>query len=306
MGNSEEFDMVSGDTGVVPDGANAVLNPTPGGYARLASLIIKKSRNNNEYKKYSELSSMLMLDYYKRLGSIDDAEQTVYMLVENAKDINELANHYKALQLEEKNGNGDTAGEHARARIINTLFNDYKKRFGPKNAEAYSVLVLQGWTSKIETTNELAILMDNILTIREKIGNSWDYEVHVVPLLMEKAFSAETLIDYANAMTNFVIGLTRKLKDNYLAIMTAVKVLEISDSPKTIKHYIREMVRDLNKRLDALNGEFAMMNSNPMLSIVNYVRKKELEQKIKALEQQVDELMEGIDPKEFMLENTKR
>jgi len=61
--------------------------------------------------------------------------------------------------------------------------------------------------------------MDNILNVMNKLGNSWDYVVRIIPLFVEKAFSTDELMDYTNAITNLIVGLGKKLKDNYLAVM---------------------------------------------------------------------------------------
>ncbi|MGC9099562.1 MAG: hypothetical protein ACP5HW_03415, partial [Candidatus Micrarchaeia archaeon] len=186
------------------------------------------------------------------------------------------------------------------------LLNDYKRRFGEGKKEAYNVLVLQSWLPKVEGVNELAILMDNILNIRDKLGNSWDYEVHIIPLLISKAFTTEALIDYANSITNLIIGLERKLNDGYLAVMTGVKVLEFANSPAVVKHYIRDMIKENNKRMDQLNTELAMINSNKLSQVRNVTRIKRLNQQIVELHMLNEELMRGMDPKDFMLEGTKR
>ncbi len=275
-------------------------------YSDLLKLIIKKSTNNIEYKKYGEYANMLVLGYYKRLGSVEKAYEVVYSLVENAADVQELAKHYNALRKDERGSNAEAPAEKAKEKIANTLFNDYKKRFGVKKAEAYKVLVLQGWISKVESVNEMAILMDNILTIRDRLGNSWDYEVHMIPLLIEKAFNAETLIDFSNSMTNLVIGLSGKLRDNYLAVMTAMKILEFADSPKVIKSYLRDMIKEASKELDRINAEIAAINSSSFAKVTQIVRLKELDMKAASVNKQIDELMSGIEPKELMLENTKR
>jgi hypothetical protein len=298
-----EIEKVDEDRG---SAANAAVGEEAMNYGDLLKLIIKKSTNNIEYKKYGEYANMLVLGYYKRLGSVDKAYEVVYSLVENAANVQELAKHYNALKKDEKGSNAEAPAERAKERISNTLFNDYKRRFGEKKAEAYKVLVLQGWIGKVESVNEMAILMDNILTIRDRLGNSWDYEVHMIPLLIEKAFNAETLIDFSNSMTNLVIGLSRKLKDNYLAVMTAMKVLEFADSPKVIKLYIRDMIKDASKELDRINAEMAAISSSSFTKVTQIVRLKELDMRAAGITKQIDELMSGIDPKELMLENTKR
>ena len=271
----------------------------------LFELLIKKSKNSNEYKKYSELVGMLMLNYYKRLGNINAATEAVYELLNEANGISDLIAHYNALKEEEK-AHADPSAENARAKIANMLLNDYKRRFGEGKKEAYNVLVLQSWISKVESINELTILMDNILTIRDKLGNSWDYEVHIIPLLVEKAFTTEDLVDYANSITNLIVGLGKKLDDSYLAVMTGVKVLEYATSPKTIKFYIRDMIKENNKKMDQLNTELAMINSNKLSQVRNVTRIKKLNQQIVELHMLNEELMRGMDPKDFMLEGTKR
>jgi hypothetical protein len=275
------------------------------GYLNLVELIIKKSKNSREYKKYNEIVSMLILNYYKRLGNIEQATEMVYSLVESADSVHDLMSHHQALVKEEK-GSGTSDVDHARAKITNTLLNDYKKRFGNRKVEEYNVLVLQTWVNKVENVSELAILMDNMLTIRDKIGNSWDYEVHVVPLLLEKSFNTETLIDFTTSTTNFVVGLTRRLKDSYLAVMTAVKILEVSDTPKVMKKYIRDMIKDISKKIDSLNTEAAIINSNTISRITKVVRVKEIHSQVAELNKQIEELMNGIDPKELMLEGSRR
>ncbi len=275
-------------------------------YADLLGLIIKKSASNVEYRKYGEYANMLVLGYYRRLGSIEKAYDAVYSLVENAEGVQDLAKHYNALRKDDREGDAEAQAARAKEKIANTLFKDYMKRFGDKKTEAYKVLVLQGWTGKVESVNEMAILMDNILTIRDKLGNSWDYEVHIIPLLLEKAFDAETLIGFSNSMTNLIIGLSRKLKDNYLAVMTAVKVLEYADSPKVIKSYIRDMIKGTSRELDSVNAEIAAINSSSFAKMTKIVRLKELGMRAAGISKQIDELMSGIDPKELMLENTRR
>ena len=271
----------------------------------LFELIMRKSKNKNEYKKYAELVGMLMLSYNKRLGSISEAEKAVYDIINESNSVNDLVMHYNALKEEEK-GNADKSTENAKARIANMLLNDYKRRFGEGKKEAYNVLVLQSWMSKVEGINELTILMDNILNVRDKLGNSWDYEVHIIPLLVEKAFSTDELMDYANAITNLIVGLGKKLKDSYLAVMTGVKVLEYANSPAVIKSYIRDMVKENNKKIDQLNAQLAMINSNTISKVKNVAKIRALNQQIVELHLLNEELMNGIDPKELMLEGTKR
>ncbi|MFP3289302.1 MAG: hypothetical protein RXO35_02635 [Candidatus Micrarchaeota archaeon] len=274
-------------------------------HSSIFELIMKKSKNKSEYKKYAELVGMLMLSYNKRLGSISAAEKAVYELISESNSVNDLVMHYNALMEEEK-ANADKSAENAKARIANMLLNDYKRRFGEGKKEAYNVLVLQSWINKVEGINELTILMDNILNVRDKLGNSWDYEVHIIPLLVEKAFSTDELMDYANAITNLIVGLGRKLKDNYLAVMTGVKVLEYANSPTVIKSYIRDMVKENNKKIDQLNTQLAMINSNTISKVKNIARIRALNQQIAELHLLNEELMKGIDPKELMLEGTKR
>jgi len=274
-------------------------------HGNVFELIMRKSKNKNEYKRYSELAGMLMLSYNKRLGSISEAEKAVYDLINESNSVNDLVMHYNALKEEEK-GNADKSTENAKARIANMLLNDYKRRFGEGKKEAYNVLVLQSWMSKVEGINELTILMDNILNVRDKLGNSWDYEVHIIPLLVEKAFSTDELMDYANAITNLIVGLGKKLKDSYLAVMTGVKVLEYANSPAVIKSYIRDMVKENNKKIDQLNAQLAMINSNTISKVKNVAKIRALNQQIVELHLLNEELMNGIDPKELMLEGTKR
>ncbi|MGC8777046.1 MAG: hypothetical protein ACP5P2_03885, partial [Candidatus Micrarchaeia archaeon] len=69
---------------------------------KIFELLIKKSKSGNEYKKYVEITSMLVLGYYRRLGNIGAASKAVYEVVNEAKDINELITHYNALKEEEK------------------------------------------------------------------------------------------------------------------------------------------------------------------------------------------------------------
>jgi len=271
----------------------------------LFELIMKKSKNKNEYKKYAELVGMLMLSYNKRLGSMNAAEKAVYDLINESNSVNDLVMHYNALREEEK-ANADKSTENAKARIANMLLNDYKRRFGEGKKEAYNVLVLQSWINKVEGINELTILMDNILNVRDKLGNSWDYEVHIIPLLVEKAFSTDELMDYTNSITNLIVGLGKKLKDSYLAVMTGVKVLEYANSPTVIKSYIRDMVKENNKKIDQLNTQIAMINSNTISKVKNVARIRALNQQIAELHLLNEELMDGIDPKELMLEGTKR
>ncbi|MGC9099616.1 MAG: hypothetical protein ACP5HW_03685, partial [Candidatus Micrarchaeia archaeon] len=110
--------------------------------SEIFELLIKKSKSGNEYKKYVEITSMLVLGYYRRLGNIGAALKAVYEVVNESKDINELITHYNALKEEEK-ANADSSTESARAKIANMLLNDYKRRFGEGKKEAYNVLVLQ-------------------------------------------------------------------------------------------------------------------------------------------------------------------
>ncbi|MGC8662329.1 MAG: hypothetical protein ACP5RT_00905 [Candidatus Micrarchaeia archaeon] len=268
-------------------------------------LIIKKSKNGNEYKKYSELVGMLILKYYKRLGSINAAINATYEVIEESGSINDLIAHYNALKEEEKS-NVDVSTDNARSKIANMLLNDYKRRFGEGKKDAYNVLVLQSWVGKVENINELTILMDNILTIRDKLGNSWDYEVHIIPLLIEKAFTTEDLIDYTNSITNLIIGLSKKLNDSYLAVMTGVKVLEYATSPNTIKFYIRDMIKENNKKVEDLNNELATLNSNKLSKVKNLIKIKNMNNEVINTHVLNEELMRGFDPKEFMLGETKR
>ncbi|MEM0086859.1 MAG: hypothetical protein QW774_01805 [Candidatus Micrarchaeaceae archaeon] len=270
-------------------------------------LIIKKSNSNAEFNKYIELSSKLVLSYYRRLGSINKANEIVYDLVSKAKDVNELVDHYNALKDDEESSKSDAAQtEKAREKIANTLLNDYVKRFGPGKREAYNTLVLQGWLSKVEGLHDMILLMDNVLTIRDKLGNSWDYELHVVPLLLTKAYNFDMLADFANSTTNLVVGLSKKLGNNYLAVITTVKILELSNHPKTVKNYLKEMISDAKKEIEELDAELATIGLNKMSTLVNAMKIKKIKERIKALNEGINELMEGIDPKELSLENAKR
>ena len=271
----------------------------------IITLIIRKAKNNKEYKKYVEIASMLILSYYRRLGNLDSAYQTVYKIVEGVDSVTTLLTHYKAIQHDERT-NSDNSTEQARKKIASTLINDYKKRFSDKKAEPYELLVLQSWLNKVESVNELAILMDSILIIRDKMGNSWDYESHIVPILLDKTFSTEALIDFTNATTNLVIRLATRLKDNYLAVMTAVKILEYADSPKKIKAYLREMIKDASKRMDQINTELAIIDSQPLSRIIRIARTRELRKELAKLTKHVEDMMNGIDVRELMLENTRR
>jgi|GEM_PF-1283759 len=271
----------------------------------MTELIMKKSKSNAEYRKYSELASMLTLAYYKRLGSIANAMSIVYSLVNEATDVNQLAQHYNMLLKDESNSK-EKGTEQARAKIANTLINDYRKKFGDKKADAYNTLVLQSWIGKVENLHDLVILMDNILTIREKLGNSWDYELHVIPMFIDRAYTSEILADFSTSTTNLVIGLSRKLKDNYLAVMTSVKILEFSNSPKTVKKYIRDMINENRKEIAQLNNELAAISMNRLSRMSKIMRIREINSRIARLNANIEEMMNGIDPKELMLESTKR
>jgi len=268
-------------------------------------LIIRKSKNNNEYKKYVEIVGLLILSYNSRLGNMNLAEKVVYDLINESKSVNDLVMHYNVLKKDEK-ANTDKNAENARKSIANMLLNDYKQRFGEGKKESYNILVLQSWINKVENINELAILMDNILSIRNKLGNSWDYEVHIIPLLLEKAFSTDELIDYTNSITNLVVGLAKKLNDNYLAIMTGVKILEFSNSATVIKKYIMDLIKENNKNMDNLNAQLSIINSNAISKVKNAIKIKALKQQITELKTINGDLMNGIDPKDLMLEGTKR
>ena len=268
-------------------------------------LIIRKSKNNNEYKKYVEIVGLLILSYNSRLGNMNLAEKVVYDLINESKSVNDLVMHYNVLKKDEK-ANTDKNAENARKSIANMLLNDYKQRFGEGKKESYNILVLQSWINKVENINELAILMDNILSIRNKLGNSWDYEVHIIPLLLEKAFSTDELIDYTNSITNLVVGLAKKLNDNYLAIMTGVKILEFSNSATVIKKYIMDLIKENNKNMDNLNAQLSIINSNAISKVKNAIKIKTLKQQIAKLKALNVDLMNGIDPKDLMLEGTKR
>ncbi|MEM0094694.1 MAG: hypothetical protein QW046_01255 [Candidatus Micrarchaeaceae archaeon] len=272
----------------------------------ITNLIIKKSNSNAEFKRYIELAGMLVLGYYKRIGSISKANEIVYDLVSNAKDVNELANHYKALKGDEDSSKGVDQTERAKEKIANTLLNDYSKRFGPTKREAYNTLVLQGWLGKVEGLHDMVLLMDNVLTIREKIGNSWDYELHIVPLLLTKAYTFETLSDFANSTTNLVVGLSKKLGDSYLAVITTVKILELSSSPKTVKGYLKEMINETKKEINELNAELAEISASRLSRLANSIKIKWINDRLKSLNAEMKELMEGIDPKELSLESTRR
>ncbi|MGC9129848.1 MAG: hypothetical protein ACP5GB_03155, partial [Candidatus Micrarchaeia archaeon] len=112
--------------------------------------------------------------------------------------------------------------------------------------------------------------------------------------------------DYANSITNLIVGLGKKLKDSYLAVMTGVKVLEYANSPSVIKSYIRDMIKENNKKIDQLNTELATINSNPVSKVKNIARIRYINQRIVELHLQNEELMHGIDPKDLMLEGSKR
>jgi len=130
--------------------------------------------------------------------------------------------------------------------------------------------------------------------------------VHIIPLLVEKAFSTDELMDYTNSITNLIVGLGKKLKDSYLAVMTGVKVLEYANSPTVIKSYIRDMVKENNKKIGQLNMQLAMINSNTISKVKNVAKIRALNQQIVELHLLNEELMNGIDSKELMLEGTKR
>jgi len=157
-----------------------------------------------------------------------------------------------------------------------------------------------------ERKNLTIYLMDNILSIRNKLGNSWDYEVHIIPLLLEKAFSTDELIDYTNSMTNLIVGLAKKLNDKYLAIMTGVKILEFSNSATVIKKYIMDLIKENNKNMDHLNAHLSIINRNAISRVKNAIKIKALKQQIAELKTINGDLMNGIDPKDIMLEGTKR
>jgi len=82
--------------------------------------------------------------------------------------------------------------------------------------------------------------------------------------------------------------------------------LEYANSPTVIKSYIRDIVKENNKKIDQLNTQLAMINSNTISKVKNVARTRALDQQIAELHLINEELMKGIDPKELMLEGTKR
>jgi len=82
--------------------------------------------------------------------------------------------------------------------------------------------------------------------------------------------------------------------------------LEYANSPAVIKSYIRDMVKENNKKIDQLNTQLAMINSNTISKVKNVAKIRALNQQIAELHLLNEELMKGIDPKELMLEGTKR
>ena len=54
------------------------------------SLIIKKSKNSREFKKYHELVGSLILNYYKRFGDMEEATRFVCSLVDEAQTVEGL------------------------------------------------------------------------------------------------------------------------------------------------------------------------------------------------------------------------
>jgi len=102
-------------------------------------LIMRKSKNNNEYKKYVDIVGLLILSYNSRLGNMNLAEKVVYDLINESKSVNDLVMHYNVLKKDEK-ANADKNAENARKSIANMLLNDYKQRFGEGKKESYNIL----------------------------------------------------------------------------------------------------------------------------------------------------------------------
>jgi len=88
--------------------------------------------------------------------------------------------------------------------------------------------------------------------------------------------------------------------------MTSVKILEFSNSPKTVKKYIRDMINENRKEIAQLNNELAAISMNRISRITQIVRIREINSRIARLNANIEEMMNGIDPKELMLESTKR
>ncbi len=267
--------------------------------------IIKISKSTKEYKKYVEITSLLILDYYKRFFDINKAIQAVDDILTNTTDLNTLMVHHSALKNEENDENLEDVRK-SKQKIIEIILDDYGKRFGQVKKEEYNVLVLQSWTQKIENLNELILIMDSVLKFRNKIGNSWDYEIHIIPNLIDKSSNIEELNDYLVSITNLIIGLSERLNDLYLGVMTAVKVLEYSHSPNDVKHYIRELIKKNKDEISALTSKLNSMRKDKISEIKNIRKIQDTTNRIRQLNLINDDISQGIDPKELELERSKR
>ncbi|MEM3791548.1 MAG: hypothetical protein QXL16_02365 [Candidatus Micrarchaeaceae archaeon] len=265
-------------------------------YGDLIGLIMKKAGNKKEFKKYYEYSGNIVFEYYKKFGDLDEAIGYAMQVIKEAKTPYDIISHSLSIEEENDGSSFNVHEEHGKSRIMAMLLRDYKKRFGERKSEAYKVLVLQRWAKKVETTNEMAILMECVMRIRERFSDSWQYETHIIPLLLDKAYNASILAEMAIAITNLCIGLSKKLKDEYLGIMTAATVLEYANDPSPIKKYIKELVEEKRREIDSVNKELGLLKSSA-LGKLNITKAQVLNYKLKELQRDMEELLFSLDPK---------
>ena len=264
-------------------------------YNDIVLLLIKKSHNKREYKKYSDAVSNLIFNLYVRSGKLENVLNDVYNMLNNANSPNDLLTNLAALENENNENIQDKEGKE---RLVRTILNDYIKRFGEKKADAYNMLVLQSWSKKVENINELAIIMEALLSFREKVGDSWDFESNLLPIILDKAYNTELLSEYLSLVSNLVIGLNKKLKEPRLASMTATKMIEYSNGPENLKKYIRDLIKEANEELQQLNIQLAELSTSGLSKYMKINQIREINQRIDALNKYIKALTEGVDLKE--------
>ncbi len=264
-------------------------------YNDIVLLLIKKSHNKREYKKYSDAVSNLIFNLYVRSGKLENVLNDVYNILNNANSPNDLLTNLAALENENNENIQDKEGKE---RLVRTILNDYIKRFGEKKADAYNMLVLQSWSKKVENINELAIIMEALLSFREKVGDSWDFESNLLPIILDKAYNTELLSEYLSLVSNLVIGLNKKLKEPRLASMTATKMIEYSNGPENLKKYIRDLIKEANEELQQLNIQLAELSTSGLSKYMKINQIREINQRIDALNKYIKALTEGVDLKE--------
>ncbi len=289
---------------VINNKNNLNMEKVDSGNYKIFEEMIRRSTNSRDYKKYAEIVFLLILEYYKRVLNIDEAVKIVTELV-STTDLNGLKMHYNALKEDNKN-ESDAEFQKSKQKLLNILLNDYVKRFGASKKEAYDLFVLQNWSKKVENLNELIAIIDEIIRFRNKSGNSWDYETHIIPKIIDKSSNFDELLDYLVSATNLTIGLSEQLNDSYIAIMAVTKILDYSSSTKDIKHYIREIITKNNNKINELNRKIDEMRRNKISEIRNVKSIRNVIKEVEKLKKINEDVSQSVDPRELELENIRR